>query len=68
MPDTAETAHITAPRSMAHLLRTTLIAFYQTAIAIQKRKFRSGNVLSGTGIYFCKIQFCIIIFYRDCQV
>ena len=26
MPDTAETAHITAPRSMAHLLRTTLMA------------------------------------------
>ena len=25
MPDTAETAHITAPRSMAHLLRTTLM-------------------------------------------
>lgn len=26
MSDTAETAHITAPRSMAHLLRTTLMA------------------------------------------
>ena len=26
MPDTAETAHIKAPRSMAHLLRTTLMA------------------------------------------
>ena len=26
MPDTTETAHITAPRSMAHLLRTTLMA------------------------------------------